>query len=420
MRVYSNSSAKDLVRSGFYNNLSGCSEMLIATPFFSYSELIEEVLETGCFVRMIVRLGPATSPIALGRIFDHPNVHIRYFTTSKFHSKLYVFGEKAAIVGSANLTQSGMQSNREICVEVPRDDDAFDELVRLHQSYWNDADVLTRPKLELYADLVRAVDSPMTSTLEEKILDKFGRVEVSDGIEVGKKKPSKEKVFLASYQRTYQEFRTAFEEVQSIYKEDGRRQQPEKLVPLRIEIDQFFSFVRQSFSTGDTYLDEPLRVGSDRSDFVNARLDDWFEQDWKYLGADFIPAYLPRIQDRLGSKVAIANAKMAELLDALDVCHSFHDRLRFFRGGHEAHLKAFADENDLKQLKKVLAYLLHGNDEYVVRMGTCIFDPEYKLNQFGRSVIQELLGWVNKEGIPICNGRTVKALRYLGYDVVVF
>lgn len=52
-------------------------------------------------------------------------------------------------------------------------------------------------------------------------------------------------------------------------------------------------------------------------------------------------------------------------------------------------------------------------------MGNCIFNPEYKLNEFGRSAVQELLGWVNKEGIPICNGRTVKALRYLGFNVEI-
>jgi hypothetical protein len=89
-------------------------------------------------------------------------------------------------------------------------------------------------------------------------------------------------------------------------------------------------------------------------------------------------------------------------------------------GGHETHIKEFKDSKDLRQVWKVLIYLLHGKDDYVTRMGNCIFDPEYKLNQFGRSAVQELLGWVNKQEIPICNGRSVKALRYLGYSVVIF
>ncbi len=111
---------------------------------------------------------------------------------------------------------------------------------------------------------------------------------------------------------------------------------------------------------------------------------------------------------------------MEQIFNALDVCHSIHDRFRFFLGGHETMKKVFTSENDLKQIQKVISYLLHGQDDFIKRMGTCIFDESYSINQIGRSAVQELLGWVNKEDIPICNGRTVKALRYLGFNVVVF
>ena len=111
---------------------------------------------------------------------------------------------------------------------------------------------------------------------------------------------------------------------------------------------------------------------------------------------------------------------MEEIFEALDVCHSIHDRLRFFPGGHETLKKVFTSENELKQIQKVISYLLHGQDDFITRMGTCIFVESYSIKQIGRSAVQELLGWVNKEDIPICNGRTVKALRYLGFNVVVF
>lgn len=419
MKVYSNTSSKNIVRNGFYNNLKDCLEVFIASPFFSYSDLVEDVLKSGAFVKLIVRLGPATSADSLKRIIHHPNIHIRFFTTPKFHSKLYIFAEKAAIVGSANLTAAGMQSNSEICVEIPSDNVCFDDLVKLYQSYWGDAEPLTPELLGTYSTL--SSGKPVSSDLkyENDIQNKFGKVEPTSGIEVGKKGPSKEKVFLSSYSRTYQEFRTAFDEVQRIYLDDGRRQQPEELVPLRIEIDLFFSYVRQTFSKGESYLDEPLRSGNDRIAFVKARLNDWFSQRWAYLD-EHIPAHLPRINDRLSSKLAIDNSTYDELLDALDVCHSFHDRLRFFLGGQGTHVQVFRASNELARLKKVLSYLLHGKDDYITRMANCIFDPQYELNQFGRSVVQELLGWVNKEGIPICNSRTVKALRYLGYDVTIF
>ena len=39
--------------------------------------------------------------------------------------------------------------------------------------------------------------------------------------------------------------------------------------------------------------------------------------------------------------------------------------------------------------------------------------------QFGRSAVQEFYGWMNSNNIPICNTRSFKALRFLGYDVEV-
>ena len=66
-----------------------------------------------------------------------------------------------------------------------------------------------------------------------------------------------------------------------------------------------------------------------------------------------------------------------------------------------------------------MTYLLFGSDDYVERMGRCIFDPQFHLHEFGRSAVQEVLGWVNRENIPICNNRTLRALRYLGFDVSV-
>lgn len=376
-------------------------------------------MDRGISIRLIIRLGPSTSPIALKRVSNRGNIQIRYFTSPLFHSKLYIFGDEVGLVGSANLTQSGIQSNREICVAIASDDERFEKLQSVFQLYWDEAEVLNSERLERFEKLCDKFKAGKESDLEQSVLKEFGEVGPTEGIQVGRKKPLKEKVFLESYRRTYQEFLSAYQGVQDTYKTFGQRQQPEDRVPLRIEIDQFFSFVRKEYATGESYKYTPLRYGPEREEHIKALLADWFSHRWEYLDNSIV-VNIPRIITRFGSVSSIEAASMDEIIDALDVCHAFHDRFRFYLGGFETMRQAFAEDNDLDKVKKVIVYLLHGREEFITRMGNCIFDEDYSLHHVGRSVIQELLGWVNKGNIPICNGRTVKALRYLGFNVVVF
>ncbi|MCC4789230.1 hypothetical protein AB6E39_14375 [Vibrio splendidus] len=78
---------------------------------------------------------------------------------------------------------------------------------------------------------------------------------------------------------------------------------------------------------------------------------------------------------------------------------------------------AFIEANDESQVKKTLCYLLYGTDDIVTRMSNCIHDSEYELNEFGSANVQELIGWSNKESLPVINGRTTKVSRYFGFKV---
>ncbi|MBU4177150.1 MAG: phospholipase D family protein, partial [Proteobacteria bacterium] len=386
MTLYTNTTGKDSVRNAFFKHSQSVPELLIATPFFSYDEIIKETLKLNneCLVRMIVRLGPATSPEALQKIIDNNQVQIRYFTSPQFHSKLYIFGDKVLLVGSANLTSAGFQSNREICIEISPDDDRFDDLLKLYNSYWIQADVLTKERLIEYSKLYKNSSNSGDYKFENEIKNKFGDISPKEGVQVDKKRISKEKVFLESYRRTYQEFHSAYKSVENIYKKDKRRQQPEEIVPLRIEIDQFFSFVREKYAKGDIWKTAPILGASEQEEIIKEKLEAWFSQRWNYLD-NTIPEHIKRINQALSSKSNIENSTMEQIFHALDVCHSIHDRLRFFLGGHETLKKVFTSENDLSQIQKVISYLLHGKDDFITRMGTCIFDDAYSIKQIGRS-----------------------------------
>jgi len=273
--LYLNSSGIDSVRNAVMKCSQDVQEIFLASPFFSYDDIINEMRTKCSLIRLIVRLGPATSPIALRQIIDHPEVQIRYFTSRKFHSKLYIFGDKKALIGSANFTIAGLQSNREICIEIDKNNTNFDKLVAAYSSYWNDAEVLSKERLASYEKIyLRSKYTEEKNSLESDLGKEFEDVSPGKGVQVGKKKQSKEKIFLESYRKTYQEFHYAFKEVETVYKEDGRRKQKENAVPLRIEIDQFFSFVREEYATGDSYNLEPNRSGNAFRTFVKGMLDE--------------------------------------------------------------------------------------------------------------------------------------------------
>ena len=152
---------------------------------------------------------------------------------------------------------------------------------------------------------------------------------------------------------------------------------------------------------------------------MHIRLNEWFDTRWDYL-EEKIPVNFKSINKVFGALESIEKAGLEEVYEALNFTHAFHDSLRFHKGGALPRRDKFLSSNDTSQVKKVFSFLIFGEGDYVDRMGICIFDSSYGVTQIGRSCTQELYGWVNNENIPICNGRTVKALRYLGCDVKIF
>ena len=100
-------------------------------------------------------------------------------------------------------------------------------------------------------------------------------------------------------------------------------------------------------------------------------------------------------------------------------CAAFDEQLRFTKGGKSALVEAFQKDNDLSRVKKSFGYLAFDETEFVRKTYDCIYTPAYKLAHFGRTSVLELYGWVNKDHVPPINGRTIKALRYFGFDVRV-
>lgn len=419
MDLYTNRASKsDFIKNGIINHIEDGMDLFIASAFFTEFDIVDELLARGCHLRIVVRLGFPTSPVALEKLLNHNNVEARFFTSNSFHPKLYIFGDKTILLGSANLTQSAILSNQEVMVGMDAEDHRFAELQELFADYWDEAKVLKKDTIKKYREIYNDFSkiNKTLSEMENTITDKIDDVNFSN-ICRDRKKTTNKSIFLDTYQKSYQEAVTAFRRIEKVYK-SHKRKVDGNLIPLRLEIDSFFSFVRERYATQNTWEDQPLGWSEQQENKTSRLIDEWLATKWEHFEDIIVPVNYPLIKRVLGSKESIKSASMDNIVDALCVLHSFHDRLRFFKGGLEILKSTFIEQNGEEQVKHSLTYLLYGTGDIVSRMVDCIFDREYKLNHFGKSNIQELIGWINQENLPVINGRTTKVLRYFGLQII--
>lgn len=390
------------------------TDVFIAVAFFTDSTFVRDLVDNGCKVQLIIRLGFPTKAQDLKWIFNYKNkVDIRYFTTSKFHPKLYIFGNRIAFVGSSNLTDAGRFSNQEINIAIDSEDPAYFELRDIFQRYWEEAVPLTQEALDKYAVIVSQTEAA-NSKAEKDIIEKIGLVEGTTVKDHNRKKKPQSRIFVEAFLRRYQLFLRNFNVLREIYQSVGRRYVSDERLPLRIEIDQFLSWVREEKTYGDSYADAPVRGGEELSDFVQHNINEFLKTGYGYV--DNIATYsYPLIRDYLSSRDRIESLTEEEIREMAGVIHAFNAQLRFHQGGKETLLKAFIEENRVEAIRKTLVHLLFGKGEYTQRLADCIFDPRYKLRHFGQSCIQETYGWANLDNIPIGNERAFKSMQWLGF-----
>jgi hypothetical protein len=392
-------------------------DIFIASAFFTEFNVIDSLLEKGCHIRIIVRLGFPTSPFALEKLLSHKNVEARFFTNNSFHPKLYIFGDRLLLVGSANLTNAALLTNQEVMVSLNSEDHRFEELTSLFSNYWESANVLSKEAIKDYKNIYNKYSklSSQIINLDNEVLDKIGDINYSN-INRGKKHTSQSSIFLESYRKSYQTSVYAFECIEEIYS-SFQRKVPEEQIPLRLEIDSFFSFVRDYYATQETWLAQPLGWTDMQKSHLRTLVNEWLSTPWEHFEERIVPINYPLIYNVFKSPDSIEQSNAGEIVDALCVLHSFHDRLRFYKGGLDTLIEEFSTSNDISQIKKTITYLLYGKGDIIKRMSDCIYNDEFKLNAFGQSNVQELIGWINKENLPVINGRTTKVLRYFGFDV---
>lgn len=411
MELYTNSNAKsDFLRTALEKNIKEKEDIYIATAFFNYSDFIKKAVEKKCNIKLIVRISLATSMQRLKEILQMTNVNIRFFTSDKFHPKLYIFGNSIAFIGSSNLTQSGLTSNQEINISIESENPIFDDLKSLFYEYWEQAEVLDNNYIQKFIGIeekyydIDNKENNYKSDIKEIKECVFNNITI-----IGKKKRNKEDAFISDFKKKYQVFLSNYRKLENIYNSFGKRKNDSLL--LKIEIDQFLSWIREKEAKGNTFKISKL---SDNE--IKERVNKLFKSfcNDEYISKEYIENYKFCVDNLSQSK--IDNISKDDLYKSLSFINAFRTSERYLGGDTNMRKEKFFENSNIDKIKKTIKYLLYDTkEEYETRMAKCIYDNNLRIELFSQSCIKELFGIINNENIPPCNDRVLKSMQYLGF-----
>ena len=411
IKLYTNSSKETRIK---YRLEEICKNttIYISVAFFNNIEFIKKSLNNNCEIFLIVRLDFGTDPNALLEIenMNNPNIHIRYYACRNFHPKFYIIDNVCAIVGSSNLTNSGVSSNLEVNIEISCENTIYEELKREYWLEWDCARVLTKEKI---LDFKNKYDSHNNIPDSNSIFFSEKDLVLTPNIIDDNKKERKNES-IKRFEKDYQLYISAFSKLKNIYCKVSNERKYDDKVPLRIEIDRFLSWIKDEKYKGEEYLN------------IKKKNETAIENDVKYLKDEFIQfktneyynttyeRYV-EIKNKLGNKEAIHNQNKKELLEVLLLINAIYDQLRFFPGGMETLKQEFLLKNDETKIKNTLTYLLEGKENFIERIYNIVNPSTYKLEVLGDSSIKELYGYINNDDIPTCNHRMLHSMQWLGF-----
>ncbi len=401
---------------------------LLAAPFFTTTAPIEALTDRGCEVRLVVRFSPVTTPEALRAAFENPLVKVRYFTDAKFHTKLYIVDD-VALVGSANLTTNGLQTNRELSVLLRQDRDvAFYDLPQIFDDLWNDADVLNEGVLSEYTKAFKSSDKPRDEDAFEKYIHRFVKPAAPTSVVVGSEKKSKERSFIQNFRRKYDEVLVpAHNEILAVAKEYGFGRPEYSGQDPQIEMGRFLGWLRLTQGGGNGWRETTLLSDpEERADRIAHYVDVWQSTDDTVKGDAYHASSeienIENIRTYLCDPSELEQLSYDDLFHYLTGCHAFLERLRFASKdlgedltGLERLRLDFQANNTREAVVKTVRYLLSGPGDAIDRAYDCVYGS-YKLNGFGEACVMELLGWGDPERPPF-NNRSIRGIRLLGFDV---
>ena len=372
----------------------------IAVAFFSESELIKKWSERSKKISLIISLRPPTSYYALKDIQTSLNTQI-YFLGAEFHSKFWIFykGQKffAAVLGSSNFTNGGLVKNTEANLLI----EDKDILANLHTHF-------TEELLEGAANLEPEDLRKYKKTYDEYVKNRsVTEKRVKEFLKRLAKRRRSKRIKPCKEARRYFEFWRLVDNVREILKPYCDKYFPGK--PYYFVLDHFWHWVKAVWykETG-----RKLHPGE-----RTRRIPQLFKQYYKWQTSeedDDNPEYMVNQSKRVFQRyLSLRNIDKLTMTQALEVYRGLHSSgMRIKRFDADT---LFKKTNNVGRIRKSLKYLLYSGDDMDVRIHNLLNDYDYKINELGKSGVQEINGWMHPDKYPIRNAKADKALEIIGF-----
>lgn len=415
MDIFTNEPGKPYVLKPFLDLLLASSEASLAAPYFTRWQEIRHCADTGVKIELLIGLNPSTTVEAVTQVVGHPNITIRYLT-GRFHAKIFLF-ENSALLGSSNITQGGLVQNREATIHLraATDRERIDDVRTLFEDLWEAAEPLTAEVLKTFRIVMQSITAPAEN--DKKITDALGKAEPRN-VNVGSKKKTRRAKYASALRKlVYEQYRPAFMEVAGLLGGHALRRPSLAELSLENETNRFLNWVKLSYVSGEDY-EEAVLLPDEAERRENILR---YAREWRDAGDDMVEqSYIDRLEvaeKAFATPEAIASESKDELTRGLAAIHAFSEQMRFVKkGAIEAEFWK-GNGNDDAKARRSLTHLLFGPGEFVGRLHDLVYNPHYKLANFGLYCALELYGTVRPKEFPPVNGRIAKGLRYLGFKV---
>lgn len=150
-------------------NYKDINEVFICSPFLTENQYLKFLIEKEISTRLVIRLCESTDCTLLRQLLKNSQIEVRFFNNRFFHSKLYIIDNSDVIMGSSNFTTNGLTENQELNILIQKNNACFEELVKIGNEYWNNAQVLDINVVKKLEELFSKYGKSSDDGLEDEI-----------------------------------------------------------------------------------------------------------------------------------------------------------------------------------------------------------------------------------------------------------